>query len=903
MAQPSIPPSAPCLPTDRAYSINWSVLPVEPTSHSFFESSAVRASASMAIKALALLSGGATLFAAFAFKAAPMTVIKTTGGLALLTVSLLASSIALSRLTPSLNDPSELLSQRKAAGEALLNDRSLGYEQIRKQYLETVISNADINALVHMDIATLSYPEFIKKHGSFILDILDQDNIRALASSFMDHSLHTLTCLELKQMGKELKLFGIQQEQLISMIANGEAKRLQNNRGDYQTFIGRNGGAALRFIEDNAVKDYLADQFHQYAMAKNIGLIQLDAQHGAELKFFGRDPIAKAIRDREFTHFSSGQLTYSELKRRNGLEIVQHFSKDLQQLVTLRKGFFRSPYKDLMIVEDQTALGITPQELKEALVNRWNQQPIADLLNDTDFCQALKNPFTPADWKHKALNETFHMSIGMIVKNLSALFKTGILTHDDSHPDKPTFREQLQAEIGTFQTFEDLTATYGTIIFTSGLIERNDPRLSMLVAGYVTLHASDLLKGKTSRMIEQFDLMPNDIKSRLAASKSKYAKGMADFKAATAALEKKHEDAVSQLLHKMQATQKQSESDVDLAKKKTTLENYQRQYDEAKREVDRLESEYWSLNTRYTETLAKYQFASQEFQALGRKGVDYSPQGHKEAQQTLDRLKGQLLEEEGRIPSMTIVSLENELYAWNEHQKLATQRDQLKTVVTAPSFLEKKKTLEAEVTAIPETVTGIVQAFQVLPLEAKKTSLAALKAQENELADLDHRVNAFSPQPTKTESALKLELEQAKHTRSEALQKVRGTFREPLGQAEEKLTTFEEKKRNSLRFNELNRTQENLKKETSTLLSQLSSISSAVGEKKAALSFYGEKKAIAQIELAAAQKLVQRATERASQTFEASKSRLLDEKNRRLLNIQALHNQAVGAIEEELING
>ena len=90
--------SAPSLPGTPA--IHWSVLPKSVHySPSFFQSPGVRKTAQMTLFGLSFLSGGATLFAAVAFKAKPMTILRTTQSFAFMSAAFLAGAIGMNWLS------------------------------------------------------------------------------------------------------------------------------------------------------------------------------------------------------------------------------------------------------------------------------------------------------------------------------------------------------------------------------------------------------------------------------------------------------------------------------------------------------------------------------------------------------------------------------------------------------------------------------------------------------------------------------------------------------------------------------------------------------------------------------------------------------------------------------------
>src|SRR5262249_11433590 len=155
-----------------------------PVSCKFYESSKIRRVALIAFAALAVVSAGATLYAAFFFTALPSSVVTVFSTCALSTTAFSVGTYVLFRLKPSLNCPEYRLHCRKNAGGEIENG-GLNIAEIRRKFRAEIVTDEDLNTLIRQDVQTLPYSALIEKWGEGVLDILDQTHQRDLRQKFL----------------------------------------------------------------------------------------------------------------------------------------------------------------------------------------------------------------------------------------------------------------------------------------------------------------------------------------------------------------------------------------------------------------------------------------------------------------------------------------------------------------------------------------------------------------------------------------------------------------------------------------------------------------------------------------------------------------------------------------------
>lgn len=208
---------------------------------SLWTSYKARQVAGKALITLAAALGCATAAAALQFTATPVVVIGVVISLAVATLAALVTGVVYLTLKPSLADPEVLLKARIDAGQDL-DHNVYTYNQIREKYQVDIVPAKHINDLIRSEIQDLAYPEFAKRRGEDILDILDQKNREALKASLLKYvtaAENNFESAAIARMPSFIKL-NIPPSEYALTIAQNQANK------PYAEFRAKNGAAILQ---------------------------------------------------------------------------------------------------------------------------------------------------------------------------------------------------------------------------------------------------------------------------------------------------------------------------------------------------------------------------------------------------------------------------------------------------------------------------------------------------------------------------------------------------------------------------------------------------------------------------------------------------------------------------------
>lgn len=165
--------------------INWDELPELDNDPEWHEYTSIRELAAYILGGMSAISASATVYTAIYFTAAPATVLSVFSGLCVLTVILTVVSYAIFNKEASPNDPEERRRVRKLIYDTIIiENKNFNYLGISEDWIDNIISKDEINALVANDLRLTPYKNFINRHSTKIIEILDETNLNALKHSF-----------------------------------------------------------------------------------------------------------------------------------------------------------------------------------------------------------------------------------------------------------------------------------------------------------------------------------------------------------------------------------------------------------------------------------------------------------------------------------------------------------------------------------------------------------------------------------------------------------------------------------------------------------------------------------------------------------------------------------------------
>jgi hypothetical protein len=322
-------------------------------------------------------------------------------------------------------DDANKASMRASALEALKNTNYKEWKQSvgKPDYEPTIavlgITNEHINETLKGEIATTTYLDFIKKHGSEVLQVLDGVNKRTLTQN-MHQQISQMKYKAWKELASspELVSFNMTNEDLNACYQNEASK------GNYQAFIDKYGIEVLNILDEknkaSLRASYLKVTGFQVSEEGVNTLMGISNSHWNE-------HIREECHNGEFNSF---MLTFGK----KGLDILDQASKDL-----LRKSFIEvlksSRYESNL--DAIKSFGISQEELNEfyrtfALEGKYSEfiqrfgEEVLEIL-DSQNIDALRMSFlisTPA-------NDPANKYFGLEIDNANTFIsKYGLAAYD-----------------------------------------------------------------------------------------------------------------------------------------------------------------------------------------------------------------------------------------------------------------------------------------------------------------------------------------------------------------------------------------------------------------------------------------------------------------------------------------
>ena len=163
-------------------SIKWNHLADNPTCK-WHESTKVRRVALIVFSLLAAASLATTVYTAFFFIAAPVTIITLFSISAGATLAFTITTICFAVLKLSPKCPEQLLKKKKEAQKEWESGSTTA--AVRQKYAD-VITIGELNDLVRSDAKVMNYPDFVRKHGEIFAN-LDEVNKKQIKNKHMHH--------------------------------------------------------------------------------------------------------------------------------------------------------------------------------------------------------------------------------------------------------------------------------------------------------------------------------------------------------------------------------------------------------------------------------------------------------------------------------------------------------------------------------------------------------------------------------------------------------------------------------------------------------------------------------------------------------------------------------------------
>lgn len=769
---------------------------------------------------LGLGSAAATTYVAVYFTTTSLSLFAATfSGLALLTLALTVGGVyALFKSFP--NDPKEMLKQRQAAGKEI--NENTGYEAIRSKYLKKIVTDEDVNALIYNDVLTLSYSDFIKKHGKGVISILSRTNLAHLSKSFRDECLKEKGWVEI---AAKTELSTLIPEEDIAAFRNAvvtaEVSRLKGGLTDYQLFIDRNGMDAITWT-DLSVRHILVEAFKNHVLNQPIGSITFESRFAKELEKFRVDNPQPAVRDyvkitireamisRDLLKFKARELDYATFTELHDIAIVaQMLGSNELYLADLRQRFLALPFAELTSKardKDREALQISPVAFKTAVLQHLNQDTLAGLMKGTgrnNLC--LYNELRPY-FKEKALKDTAGMSVCDIARTYPQLISMNVIEASDTaveEPGSPSIQERLESEISRFSKLEDLLENVPDLLFENGWLHAKTPIIAKLVANYVVRNPVEFLEGLTPSLVvrgskKAFNsaLIKDVLNHCIEKHKKEYAAQKRRYSETVFQIKKNCATGITAAQQTKDAAIEASKRKVDLSTKQSLLAGLEKNVQETTEKERELSQKLTPLNLRLDSLPAEILSMQLELSNLQKRLSILQPAKTQASllQQEISTKQANLTRLVAQVPMDSVVVRLNQEIAANEHGKraLISQRDELQAAQTRQSQLAVKRQAAAELARevrsdkfvaerqaltvqvakarpameAPREFTGLRGAVTVArevarenrDFRAKEGALGSLDARAGSLAALEEEVRRLEVQQPKEDVADSLRL-------------------------------------------------------------------------------------------------------------------------------------------------
>lgn len=451
---------------------------------------------------------GATVFSGLFLTAPPLVVTGT-----VLTLGL--SSFGLHRVEKNIENNKEIEIIEKKQKRLEVKDKN-NYTFVRdtKQYLNDIITDEEFNIIFKYDIETLSYPDFISKHGYKSFNILNSDNCTNLKMSFIDYAKKNLCLLKVPEYSNELSFFSINND-IYYIIVSQEILRLISTLYTFDDFIERNGFDYLKWINNYDHQAILNVMLENYLLSLDVGYEKIK-EYSKYSNCVTSEKFKYIIFERELNKYFNDYKTFRE---RNGLQLISDvINYDPHFRALIRNEFSKLLYRDLVSNDyenDRKLLDISQSEIKNILINRFNIKTIQEILHeDEGFIDCIDREIMIEDWRWKVINDVSSMSICDIAKKYPIFFSKKILTIETYDINGVIISQRLASELSAMKCFEDVVNTFPIVLFEYNIINKYTPSISSLVKSNISQYIYECMTGTNliqKDIIEKFNLIPDDI--------------------------------------------------------------------------------------------------------------------------------------------------------------------------------------------------------------------------------------------------------------------------------------------------------------------------------------------------------------------------------------------------------
>lgn len=263
-------------------------------------------------------------------RATPIVIINSLRALVVLTGAFAVSSVAAFLLPASIKDENERLRLRRAAGADILRGNELlPYPEIALRhntlFLQEILVNADIDALINQEIPRLNFFDFNIKHTTSVLERVSDGTKKRLVEKFTATELPAQSTFKSLTQNNLINALKISPETVaIKMCATPAiAKRLMADDYSYTQFVQEHGEDVLDYLPPD-IKQKIIQKFSVFAIGQKLTLNQAQEKYGQfcvdhfDQKVY-QDLMGEVLKTQAL-EMSEGRVTnYADFRQNNGV--------------------------------------------------------------------------------------------------------------------------------------------------------------------------------------------------------------------------------------------------------------------------------------------------------------------------------------------------------------------------------------------------------------------------------------------------------------------------------------------------------------------------------------------------------------------------------------------------------
>lgn len=782
-------PSAPPMDDDISV-IHWNTLPSLDRPLKWHEVTRIRQIVANVLFGLGAVTAAITTFSATWLTASAQTILLASSSFGLITLALVATSVALHCMKKNPLDTAIRQASRNKIKKSFENHQQIPcYKSLAKTASNKVLTQEEIQNLLRRDILNLEFNAFINKHTNNVLKNLNDENKGILKSKYLFYIISNCTT-GLKDIlnAKESQYFGITEQEIAPIFANYEIYRICHQNRPYSEFISRNGYEMIHYVTDLNSRQYLIQKFNDEVLqaTRGEGSIMAEKQFSKDFEAFGEDVkihILKNVVAQHLLEQQEGSFNYQSLRLKNSPEYLDGYilaSPNIQ--AEMRKAFLKMPYTDMKnFGKDQTLLKLSDDEIKSELFSRWVHLPIVQILNHhaDDFFATLDDGiFSPSDWTSKVYEDLKGYSLSETLKFDSRLFSSHILGPNTLMPSGKKFSEELEKEIFSCKSFEELLENYTSMIFSLKLCSPSHPTIARLAVNFINVHAKNYLLDENLdkianvvKIIEDYSLLGESKKRALQMTKNSVTEYKQNHLLTLEQIRRNHREKIDQLTIEMELAKQNLKKMLEIdfityisEEKKNNQKKAESFYENQLICCQKLETELSSLTDQLTLLSGKIKKLNQQKDQLG---TSQSTEDlEKEIKFYETKIKSDKIEIKQKISTDTI------LFELNKHIKELEEKieSETKKIVEQKQFEAlcseqenltkeligsnvKKEALRAQIDEInrqKQETQGLLSAIKAYSTSTSpiEKEIQSIEEKEARLLKIDQTIDSFDyPRP------------------------------------------------------------------------------------------------------------------------------------------------------------